>query len=181
MFNPLAAIFSSVDPSLYTFPAWNIPLGYFSENNGRTLGRDTGMVRLNGNDTKPICFAGNLYNMAGSNASDDSNLVRTMRISIPGELDIAAFMQVVDELTRSLGTQLLRMSALLNVRHLDRPISIEIIGGSLIQPSYGSGKQTGNSDICIIARGLNVKETWLALGQGACQTASTPARLEAVM
>ncbi len=177
MFNPLAAIFCSTHPSIRALPAWHIPLGYFSEDNGRSFSRETGMVRLNGGHTESTCFCGNLYNMAGTNSSDDSFTVRAMRISVPGEIDLSVFMQFLIDLMRSPESQLWRFSALLNVRNADRPISLEIVGGNLIRPSFEFDRQVEKSDICIVASGIDVKQTWRSVAQSTWQSSvSAPSK-----
>ncbi len=179
--NPLAATFHADTPSFYKRPAWKIPLGGFSETAGQTLAYETGMVRVKGSSERTICFVGNLYNEAGTNTPEDAHITRAMRVNIPGELDIKNFFQVVDQLTRTLGTALLRLSVLLNISHTDYPISFEIIGGSLMQPAYGSNHRLDHSDICIIAKGLDTQQTLRAFEQCTRMAAVTDACLEAAI
>ena len=87
-------------------------------------------------------------------------------------------MQVIDEMVRTLGTGLFRMSALLNICQAEHPSSFEIVSGSLIKPAYGSGQRYDRSDIYIAANGLDPRETHTAFGQYTWKVPSTGACCE---
>jgi len=179
--NPLAAILSSDSPSLRAKPAWALPLGSFKQTTGQQAANQTGMVQINGPSETAVCFAGNLYNVAGWNSPSEALSIRAMRICIPGELDIAKYMQVVDALVQTIGRGLLRLSAALDVRHAEHQILFEIISGNMLQPAFNARHQRGASDICIIAAGLSVFDTYRALRGCAWETAATRTRFEAAI
>lgn len=179
--NPLAAIYVTGTLCLPRTPAWRIPLGSFKQADYPQLTQKAGMVQISTPGEAAVCFAGNLYNVAGWNSPTGMPPVRAMRICIPGELDIAKYMQVVDEMVRTIGKGLFRLSAILDIRHADYPILFEMISGNVIHPAYGLNRHTGSSDICIIGRGLNVQNTFRAFRECAWETAATKTRFEAAI
>ena len=115
-------------------------------------------MKPNGLGDSVLALASNLYNEAFYNESQNRPASRAVRIIIPGELDLMAVMQAMEELSEMRGPDILRLYAVLNVRHADYPISVEVVGGTLLHPTYHSQESRKDSDICIAARGLDVRK-----------------------
>jgi G3E family GTPase len=179
--NPFAAIEEIDNYQLDACRPWRIRPGEFSENDVDRLCSETGIVRPNGLGDSVLALASNLYNEAFYNESQNRPASRAVRIIIPGELDLMAVMQAIEELSEMLGPDVLRLYAVLNVRNADYPISIEVVGGTLLHPAYHSQESRKDSDICIAARGLDVRKAVKTFQQCSWESAANLARLEAAV
>lgn len=176
--NPFAAVVESGPYAPDADHAWCVPLGHLGESSARQLIRDGGLIRLSDPHRSAFCLVGNVHNNPRSNRPDDALPLRALRISLPGEVDVMMIMRVIEELRRSLGANVARLSAVLNVRHADYPIALEMVGGTLHGPSYASDRRCDGSDIIILAHGLDAKAAFRAFGRCSRQAAVAAGRIE---
>lgn len=157
--NPLASIVYSDRFNLHLGKPWRVPLGGFRKNDVPSITSQTGMILLNDDGRPAFCLTSNLYNDARRNHADTATL-RALRMVIAGQMDLPRFCLVLNDLIHAYGQQLLRLSAIVNAKHSERPMAFDVIGGILVRPAYASNSTMESSDICIAAPGLDAKETF---------------------
>jgi len=153
--NPFASILT-IEDFTHVRP-WRLAPGEFSAAAAERLCHDQGMVTLPDIDDCITAVANNFYNDPRSNETPDAPL-RALRIHMRGEADLMAFMQAVSELCAVHGADTLRLSAVLNVRHAEHSVVVDVIGGTLLHPAYHSNTRRSDCDICILGRGLDVAQ-----------------------
>jgi len=179
--NPLAAIEEIDTLQADSFHPWRIAPGDFNDYGAERLARETGMVQVSRPGEPISVTVSNLYGDARSNEPDGQAVGRAMRVHIPGEVDLSAVMRSIETLCISYGPDLLRLSAALNARHADHPVAIDVIGGTLLHPSYHSREPRTDSDISIVARGLDIPAAVREFRQCCWTSPSTAERMGAAL
>lgn len=143
--------------------------------------RPYGTVALRRTGSSSRVIASNLYNARHRNMAPESPPVRGLKMSMPGSVDIMDFMAVVKGLSETLGRDLLRMTAALSVRNVDHAVAIDVIGGTLLHPSFHDCGGAEQSVFCLIARGLDIERTVSSIEDCAVDGVHMKARLEAAI
>lgn len=179
--NPLAAIRTMDDVIGAMARPASLASQRMSNGDAAELARETGMVRLDEPEFCLSALASNFHNDARINAPSDQPPLRSLRLRIGGEVDVAAVLQAIKHLCCDYGRNLLRLSAVLNVRHAEHPVALDVIGGTLLHPSYCSGQLREESEICVVVRGLDIAWLLNAAKRFGRRSTDTQARMEAAI
>lgn len=122
------------------------------------------MVGLPRTSPEVQAAASNIFNDPYVNQTE-SKPVRALKVRLQGEVDLPAVMALVEGLCTTYGSDLLRLDAVLSVRHADHPIVLHVIGGKLLHPAYYPDFPRSISEICVLGNGLDVRSVSEALGR----------------
>lgn len=161
--NPLAAVASAEGFDPGRSGPWRTRPGRFSAEAARRMCRETGAVALEGRRPGDVIVGGNLHNPRDTNRPTGVT-TRSLRLALPGQIDLMAFMDAVHRLGQRHGRELLRLFAVLDVPHADRAVAVEVIDGVLLNPAFSNAEVRSGSDIAVIARDLEVRQTAELLG-----------------
>lgn len=179
--NPFAAMYVPGNPREVLRAPWRVAPGQIDDRSLGHLSRQTGLVRLTGEGEALAAWASNLFNDALCNDAAEAPPNRALRMRLPGAVDLMAVMRVLDDLLATHGGGLHRLCAVLNVRTADHPVVLDVMGGTLLHPGYHARERRTDSDICLVARGLDVARAVEAFRSCAWQHTATEAALSAAI